>query len=145
LVLVEAVPPGLNERDFVLDWFPSEAEREGARAFTGGRDPELESPLDQFVSGGQVLAAPPPPRVPTVQIVAGIIDPELPLLGDATWYEAQAYQALELGARVVIAEHSGHAIPLDEPEVIIAAIEDVVDAVREPSSWATPAAGTPAP
>jgi pimeloyl-ACP methyl ester carboxylesterase len=145
LVLVEAVPPGINERDFVLDWFPSEAEREAARAFTGGRDPELASPLDQFMSGAQVLAAPPPPRVPTVEIVAGMIDLEVPLLGNATWYEAQAYQARELGARVVIAEHSDHFIPFNQPEVIIAAIEDVVEAVRNPSSWATPMAGTPVP
>jgi pimeloyl-ACP methyl ester carboxylesterase len=145
LVLVEAVPPGLNARDYVLDWFPSEAERETERAFTGGRDPELESPIDQFMSEAQLLAAPPPPRVPTVEIVAGMIDPELPLLGDATWYEAQAYQARDLGARVVIAEESDHFIPFNQPEVIIAAIEDVVAAVRDPSSWATPTAGTPSP
>jgi pimeloyl-ACP methyl ester carboxylesterase len=142
LVLVEAVPPGLNERDFVLDWFPSQAEREDARAFTGGRDPKLASPLDQFASGAQVLVAPPPPLVPTVEIVAGMIDPELPLLGDATWYEAQAYQARDLGARVVVAEHSDHFVPFNEPEVIITAISDVVAAVRDPSSWATPVAAS---
>ena len=36
-------------------------------------------------------------------------------------------------------------IPYQQPEVMIAAIEDVVQAVREPSSWATPEAGTPVP
>jgi pimeloyl-ACP methyl ester carboxylesterase len=33
--------------------------------------------------------------------------------------------------RHIVASHSGHWIPLDEPEVVIAAVEDVVRAVRE--------------
>jgi pimeloyl-ACP methyl ester carboxylesterase len=78
-------------------------------------------------------------------LVAGRIDPEIPLLSNVTWYEGQAYQARDLNARVVYAEKSGHFVSLDQPEVVIAAIENVVEAVRDPSSWVTPAAGTPSP
>jgi pimeloyl-ACP methyl ester carboxylesterase len=42
-----------------------------------------------------------------------------------------------------IATESGHDIHQDQPELVIAAIRDVVDAVRDPSSWATQQA-TPA-
>ena len=59
--------------------------------------------------------------------------------------QLQTGQAKDLGARVVRAEESGHFVPLDQPEVVVTAIEDVVAAVRDPSSWATPAAATPAP
>ncbi|MCD6056996.1 MAG: Uncharacterized protein yqjL [Thermomicrobiales bacterium] len=46
-------------------------------------------------------------------------------------------------AHFAIATESGHDIHQDQPELVIAAIRDVVDAVRDPSSWATQQA-TPA-
>ena len=144
LVLVEGQPPDLNVRDLASGWFASEAERESYREIVAGRDPSLPGPVDQLLSGAQVLAAP-LPQVPTLMIVAGMIDPAYPLVPNALWYESQAWQARDLGARIVIAEQSGHLVPFDQPEVVIAAIEEVVKAVREPSSWATPPAGTPAP
>ena len=54
-------------------------------------------------------------------------------------------QAEELGARLVVAEESGHFVSLDQPEVVVTAIEDVVAAARDPSRWATPASATPTP
>jgi pimeloyl-ACP methyl ester carboxylesterase len=36
-------------------------------------------------------------------------------------------------ARLVIAEESGHFIQTEQPELVIAAIRQVVDAVREPA------------
>jgi hypothetical protein len=78
----------------------------------------------------------------------------IPEEGDVTWYELegvarflllQAGQARDLGARIVVAEESNHLVPFQQPEVMIAAIEDMVEAVRGPSISATPAAGTPAP
>ena len=48
-------------------------------------------------------------------------------------------------ARHIMATESGHDIHQDQPELVIAAIREVVDAVRDPSMWATPAAGTPTP
>jgi pimeloyl-ACP methyl ester carboxylesterase len=48
------------------------------------------------------------------------------------------------GARHVIAEASTHNVHQEQPDLVIAAITDVVDAARDPASWATPSA-TPAP
>ena len=151
LVLVEGVPPGLFLVDLTLGSFSSEEEREAYRAFVAGRDPDAPAPVDQLASEGQVVAAPPSPPMPTVAIVAGMIELGVPPEGNVMWsnleavatlYELQAGQVRNLGARIVIAEQSGHLVPFDQPEVVVTAIEDVVAAVRDPSSWATPVAGT---
>jgi pimeloyl-ACP methyl ester carboxylesterase len=155
LVLVEGIPPGWNIVDMAAGWFGPE--REGIRDELAGRDPLApSSPLDQYLSEAQVVAVPASPRVPTVVIVAGRIegaDPEDPgaimpweaLDAVARYYGLQAAQVRDLGARAVIAPESGHLVPFEQPEVMIAAIEDMVEAVRDPSISATPAAGTPAP
>lgn len=39
------------------------------------------------------------------------------------------------GGRRVIAEHSGHYVQQNQPDLVVAAIRDVVDAVRNPDSW----------
>ena len=46
--------------------------------------------------------------------------------------------------RLVIATESGHNIHQDQPDLVIDAIRQVVEAVRDPSSWPAPVA-TPAP
>ena len=46
-------------------------------------------------------------------------------------------------ARLVVLETSGRNIHTDEPQAVVDAIRDVVDAVRNPSTWAE-AAATPA-
>jgi pimeloyl-ACP methyl ester carboxylesterase len=154
LVLVEGVPPGWNIVDLTISPL-TEAEREGLRELTAGREPQVPaSPIDVLISEAQVLAAPPPPPVPTVMIVAAkttfwLIPEEGDVAwghldGVATYIRQQAGQARDIGARIVVAEESGHLVPFDQPAVMIAAIEDVVEAVRDPSSWATPTAGTPA-
>lgn len=48
-------------------------------------------------------------------------------------------------ARHVIATDSGHNIHQDQPELVIAAIRQVVDAVRDPESWHLPTDSTLAP
>jgi pimeloyl-ACP methyl ester carboxylesterase len=127
LVLVEATPPGIY----------------GPLAEP---DPGWEAPIDFFVSESQVVVAPPPPPMPAVVIVAGTFDPLYTPPGTGTmWFLLQARQAKDLGARTVTAEESGHLVPLDRPEVVVTAIEDVVAAVRDPSRWATPTSATPAP
>jgi hypothetical protein len=40
----------------------------------------------------------------------------------------------------VIATQSGHYVHQAEPEIVIDAIEQVVMAVQDPTTWATPAA-----
>ena len=123
LVLVDAFPPGFY-----------------------GPLAEPDRGIDFFVSESQVVVAPLPPPMPAVVIVAGTADPlYIPPGTGPLWFTLQERQAQDLGARTVTAEESGHLVPLDQPEVVVAAIEDVVAAVRDPSSWATPAAATPAP
>ena len=90
-----------------------------------------------------MVAAPPPPPVPAVVIVARNPEPEYISPPSATWFARRAVQAEELGARLVVAEESGHFVSLDQPEVVVTAIEDVVAAARDPSRWATPASATP--
>jgi hypothetical protein len=87
-----------------------------------------------------------------VAVVANKIDWLVALEeGDVTWYDLetaawfhllQAGQVRDLGARIVVAEESDHLVPFEQPEVISTAIEAVVEAVRDGSSWATPAADT---
>ena len=48
-------------------------------------------------------------------------------------------------ARRVIATESGHDIHQDQPELVIDAVRQVVEAVRDPGSWELPTKGTPAP
>jgi pimeloyl-ACP methyl ester carboxylesterase len=45
-------------------------------------------------------------------------------------------------ARHVIAHESEHYVQLQQPELVIAAVREVVAAVRDPANWATPAAGS---
>jgi hypothetical protein len=47
--------------------------------------------------------------------------------------------------RHVIAGESEHYIQLQQPELVIAAAQQVVDAVRDPGSWETATTGTPGP
>ena len=49
------------------------------------------------------------------------------------------------GARHVIARESEHDIQLQQPELVIDAVRQVVEAVRDPSSWAMSVTGTPNP
>ncbi len=46
-------------------------------------------------------------------------------------------------ARQIIAERSGHYVHQGEPELVVEAIRDVVDAVRNPETWDAPVPGTP--
>jgi pimeloyl-ACP methyl ester carboxylesterase len=65
---------------------------------------------------------------------------------EAVWLPLQKeLAALVPDGRLVVAEQSGHFIPGDQPELVIAAIQEVVEAVRDPGTWAPPAAGTPTP
>ena len=49
------------------------------------------------------------------------------------------------GGRLVVAERSDHGIPFAQPELVVDAVREVVEAVRDPSQWVTPESGTPAP
>ncbi len=44
------------------------------------------------------------------------------------------------GTRLIVATQSGYYIQIDQPDLAIDAIRTVVEAVRDPTSWATPTA-----
>ena len=54
--------------------------------------------------------------------------------------EQDRLAALLPDARHVIAHESEHYIQLQQPELVIEAVREVVAAVRDPATWATPAA-----
>jgi pimeloyl-ACP methyl ester carboxylesterase len=54
--------------------------------------------------------------------------------------EQDRLAALLPNARHVIARESEHYIQLQQPELVIEAVRQVVEAVRDPASWATPSA-----
>jgi pimeloyl-ACP methyl ester carboxylesterase len=55
---------------------------------------------------------------------------------EAVWTPLQErLAALTPDARLVVAEESGHFIPGDQPGLVIEAIKQVVEAVRDPSTW----------
>jgi pimeloyl-ACP methyl ester carboxylesterase len=54
--------------------------------------------------------------------------------GDTYWREAQRRLAgLSSQTRQIVAADSGHAVPLEQPELVVAAIRELVDQVRSPT------------
>ena len=51
------------------------------------------------------------------------------------WRTAQDRLAKLLNAKHVSDTNSGHAIQMEQPQVVIDSIREVVDAVRDPPSW----------
>jgi pimeloyl-ACP methyl ester carboxylesterase len=132
--LAEPPPPGLeNYRDLETVDFgaASTTMRQAAAAH-----PLRRMPLVVLSRGKPVQL---PPNVPADFSPAAF---------EAAWRAGQTLlAALEPDALHVIAADSDHYIQLEQPALVIAAIRKVVDAVRDPSSWATPdvwpAAATP--
>jgi hypothetical protein len=64
----------------------------------------------------------------------------------AAWTVAQDELAtLVPDARHIIATESAHYVQLQQPELVITAIDDVVTAVRDPTTWTSEHPATPAP
>ena len=97
----------------------------------------------------EAAAASPLPPLPLVVLVHGIPwtwPPGYPAAAiEAAWQlHQEKLAALVPDSRLVVAEQSGHFIAGDQPDLIIDAIRQVVEAVRDPSTWppqnATPTA-----
>ena len=120
-------------------------------------DPALER-IDfdaSFAQLREAAAGHPLPPLPLVVLTRGLpasaevppearsaLPPDFPWDAfDTVWHALQdELAALAPGARHVVAAESGHYIQLEQPELVIAAIQQVVDAVRDPGTWTTPAA-----
>ncbi len=84
----------------------------------------------------ELLAAPPPPDLPTVVITHGrpgdfagpdMIDPAEAEAAERVWQAGErALAARSTRGRLVVAERSGHAVPLEQPELIIEAVRNLL-------------------
>ncbi len=92
----------------------------------------------------EALDAAPMKPMPLVVLAAGEfeVDPNLehPPAADAIWPPLAMTLQTDLSllvpnARLIVAEESGHFIHLNQPDLVIDAIHDVVNAVRDPSTW----------
>ena len=124
--------------------------------------PDLER-MDTDASFAQLrtaAAAQPLPSLPLVVLSRGIpMSAELPpeMLSELPpdfpwdtfetgWQEMQVdLAALVPGARQVIATESGHYVQVDQPALVIEAVRQVVEAVRDPATWGVTPAATPRP
>jgi pimeloyl-ACP methyl ester carboxylesterase len=123
-----------------------EAERESVRqrqlAGATGENPDR---LDFLTSYEQIASLPPPPERPAVVVVPGLPEPFPPNWPAdemmAVFLAAHESIATSLGARVVVAPNAhSFDMPTAEPAIVVQTIRDVVQAARDPASWATPAA-----
>jgi pimeloyl-ACP methyl ester carboxylesterase len=162
MVLVDAFSEGLEEQMTPEQWSAYAAIFQPVpEALAGYADLEF---TDLDLSAAQVREAteavplplrPQSPGVPFPLVVLSRGQPmampaDLPggLTGEGlerAWTaEQDRLAALLPDARHVIARESEHYIQLQQPELVIAAVQQVVDAVRDPSSWAI-STSTPSP
>ncbi len=116
VVLVDATP---------IDW-PQVLDRFGIPTPGPTQNPE---DVDIRASGSEVQAAPAFPNVPLSVLLRGVWAPPPPDELKRAWEERQLAQSrLSCRGELVVAEGAGHFIQRDRPDVVIAAIERVVEA-----------------
>jgi pimeloyl-ACP methyl ester carboxylesterase len=150
MVLVDAFSEGLEEQMTAEQWAAyKELFQPVPEALAGYEDLEFTD-LDASTSQVRQATADSPLRpLPLVVLSRGqVMQMPADLPGGLTgaWLE-QAWSveqdrlaALLPDARHVIARESEHYIQLQQPDLVIEAVRLVVAAVRDPASWATPAA-----
>jgi pimeloyl-ACP methyl ester carboxylesterase len=155
MVLVDAFSEGLEAQMTAEQWTTyAEIFQPVPEALAGYPDLEF---TDLDLSASQVrdaTDASPLPPLPLFMLSRGrsmTMPSDLPggLTGEGlerAWTaEQDRLAALLPRARHVIARESEHYIQLQQPELVIDAVRQVVEAVRDPSSWAMSATGTPNP
>jgi pimeloyl-ACP methyl ester carboxylesterase len=117
------------------------AEQQAVHANTEGIDLDAS-----FAQVREARAAAPLRPMPLVVLSAGQDDPAFFPAGWPMEAEALLHNELQTdlaglvpGGRHVVAEHSGHYVQQSQPDLVVAAIRDVVQAVRDPGSWDTAA------
>jgi pimeloyl-ACP methyl ester carboxylesterase len=163
MVLVDAFSEGLKAQMTVEQWTAySEIFQPVPEPLAGYPDLEftdLDMSVSQARDATDAVPLPPCPQSPGVPFPLVVLSrgqsmampADLPggLTGEGlehAWtVEQDRLAALLPGTRQVIAQESEHYIQLQQPELVIGAVRQVVEAVRDPSLWATPFAGTPAP
>jgi pimeloyl-ACP methyl ester carboxylesterase len=153
LVLVDALTEGLRDAETPEQWAVQKDMMEGDIRESLALYPDLER-IDPDRSFDQVRAAPPlrplplivlsadrpwGPQVPSL-IASGRLasdtPPDFGFITDAAQKKAQeALGQLTPNAKHITNTNSGHDIHKEQPQLVIDAIRQVVDAVRDPASW----------
>ena len=152
LVLVDAWYEGLREALSPEDWAAYVRQGVTVPPSLVADFPDLERVNFDAVADAMVQPARDHPLrdIPLYVITAGlpfdVTEEDLGFSPDA-WQDAWATAQDQLAsllpdARHVIAEESGHGVHVEQPELVIEAVRQVVEAVRDPSTWATPAASS---
>jgi len=163
MVLVDAFSEGLEEQMTPEQW-PAYTEifQPVPEVLAGYADLEftdLELSVAQVREATAAVPLPPRPQSPGVPFPLVVLSRGQPMampadlpggltgegLERAWTAEQDRLAALLPDARHVIASESEHYIQLQQPELVIAAVQQVVAAVRDPSSWATSTSSTPSP
>jgi pimeloyl-ACP methyl ester carboxylesterase len=117
---------------------------EQAAVQSNGESIDLEASFAQMSAARTTTPLQP---MPLVVLSAGQADPATYPEGWPMDVEATLHAELQTdlaglvpGGRYVVATESGHYIQQSQPDLVVAAIRDVVQAVRDPGSWGTPAA-----
>jgi hypothetical protein len=104
-----------------------------------------------FAEMEEARSAVPLPAMPLAVISVGQIDPARwpegwPLEEESRLHEElqEDLASLVPDGRLIIAERSGHYIHQTQPDLVLDAIRQVVDAVRDPMTWTTTPDATPA-
>jgi pimeloyl-ACP methyl ester carboxylesterase len=116
------------------------AERQETFTIMRGLHPQDPEKLDIIASGVWVMAHP-PTAVPTVVLAAGFHGTPGALLDPAfeeLWNELQRKQARELTGHFVPVSEADHFLQQEHPELVIEAVRQVVEAVRDPGTWISP-------
>ncbi len=151
MVLVDAFSEGLEDQMTPDQWTAyEELFQPVPEALAGYEDLEFTD-LDTSVSQVREATAESPLRPQPLIVLSRGQAMEMPAdlpggltgegLEQAWTVEQDRLAALLPDARHVIAHESEHYIQLQQPELVIAAVREVVEAVRDPARWATPAAG----
>jgi pimeloyl-ACP methyl ester carboxylesterase len=163
MVLVDAFSEGLEAQMTAEQWTAyAEIFQPVPEALAGYPDLEftdLDTSVSQVRDETEATPLPPCPQAPGVPFPLVVLSRGRPMtmpadlpggltgegLERAWTVEQDLLAALVPGARHVIARESEHYIQLQQPELVIAAVQQVVEAVRDPSSWAMSSASTPSP
>jgi pimeloyl-ACP methyl ester carboxylesterase len=132
LVFVDPVPPGFIDQFLGL----VASDEPGFSSLMGTDNVER---MDQLNSLRQADAAAPPPLVPIVVIRHGLF------LGfplnfpveqlETVWQAGQEAYARAHHARLVVAQTSGNSVVSDQPDVVVAAVQTVIAAVRDSAAF----------
>jgi len=126
LVLVDATPEDFPATDASLR---TRDENEKLRTDRALGTPTFRSELDSMIASAASVRAARPTEAPVVVLTAAHADASVTFRETWTVLQKRMVGAFP-HARQVLADHSGHYIQYDQPELIVAAIRELIDGAR---------------